>query len=658
MRSLPIPRVRILGVVRRGADNIAGTASCHRLRGVHESYVPRLVRPILLALSVALASLTAAPAGAATWYVRTAASGGPNTTGPANSCATSDVASAHSNVANNPANPDTIQLAALSCTWTSGVTFTKSVIVKGAGDGSTERPCPCTIIADNASGTLVQWNISVGGTVRLSGISFTNGGGTSSADAIVINGSAGTAQWVRLDHLTFNQTNSRPHQLLVVNAVGVADHVTCTLTNSYCFKVIHPGWNGGSQGDGSFAAATSLGTTNAFYVEDTTYSGGFTSSSFVDGDTGARIVARKNTLTNSNQVVHEQSAVYGRGTRLVEFYSNTLNYTSSWGSSISFRSGTGVVFNNTNNYSAGSGGPYVAFNLLRQVSSNWDSWGGCDGTAAFDLNDTTGGPGGNGIYASSATLGTAVSGSGNLTLKVSGTPWTTNQWAPAGGTAYSARNLSQTWRTGFKLSSIITSNDANTLNLQTSSSHGDASFNVGDQWEIRRAVSCIDQVGRGQSNSLTASVGWPNQALEPIYVFNNTPAIWTYGEAGMPGFRIRLQPNLDWYSTNASCAGSSSCTTGVAVGTKAQMNAITTCTQGVGFWVTNEANWDTTLSPNTSGQLYKCGASNTWTLFYTPYTYPHPLRTSGVLADDGVPASSGVTGPAGPLQAPTNLKIQ
>jgi hypothetical protein len=32
-----------------------------------------------------------------------------------------------------------------------------------------------------------------------------------------------------------------------------------------------------------------------------------------------------------------------------------------------------------------------------------------------------------------------------------------------------------------------------------------------------------------------------------------------------------------------------------------------------------------------SGVLYKCTAPNTWTLYYTPYTYPHPLQTSSSL---------------------------
>src|SRR5205809_6065712 len=58
----------------------------------------------------------AAPAEAATWYVR---SGRPNTTGPANSCAPGDVQAAHDAAANTPSAPDTIQLAPCNTTtWT------------------------------------------------------------------------------------------------------------------------------------------------------------------------------------------------------------------------------------------------------------------------------------------------------------------------------------------------------------------------------------------------------------------------------------------------------------------------------------------------------------------------------------------------------------
>lgn len=67
-----------------------------------------------------------------------------------------------------------------------------------------------------------------------------------------------------------------------------------------------------------------------------------------------------------------------------------------------------------------------------------------------------------------------------------------------------------------------------------------------------------------------------------------------------------------------------------------------TCTVNDGYWVTAQSNCsnltgyvgaDTGVTGGSrtatnviSGTLYKCTATNTWTEFYTPYTYPHPLR--------------------------------
>lgn len=152
---------------------------------------------------------------------------------------------------------------------------------------------------------------------------------------------------------------------------------------------------------------------------------------------------------------------------------------------------------------------------------------------------------------------------------------------------------------------------------------------------------CVDQVGVGKGDLLNGTFGgsptktnqalggtaWPRQASEPVYEWNTTGDIvpgWS-GSWLNNNDSTRIQQNRDFYfhHGNTSCAaGAGSCTAGVGVGTAAQRPS--NCTTGVAFWVTNEGNWNG--RPGASqGRLYKCTATNTWTLYYTPYTYPHPL---------------------------------
>jgi hypothetical protein len=72
---------------------------------------------------------------------------------------------------------------------------------------------------------------------------------------------------------------------------------------------------------------------------------------------------------------------------------------------------------------------------------------------------------------------------------------------------------------------------------------------------------------------------------------------------------------------------------GVGVGTLALMPA--TCTTGVAYWATDQGNWN---ANGDDGVLYKCTSTDTWEVYYTPYTYPHPLRD-----ETATPSASGIT---------------
>jgi hypothetical protein len=166
-----------------------------------------------------------------------------------------------------------------------------------------------------------------------------------------------------------------------------------------------------------------------------------------------------------------------------------------------------------------------------------------------------------------------------------------------------------------------------------------------------------------------------NGLLYPMFAFRNrwtndgtkVDLVGNTGGASPDYTSSHLRVNRDIYnavSANAQTSSSSpfSGTTGIGYGPLANRPATCTTTTesadagrgGVMYWATDQGSWNSSSSNpygvqqnGADGVLYMCSATNTWTPYYTPYSYPHPLQSGQTPPGGG----------GGLPHAPSNLRI-
>jgi hypothetical protein len=393
-------------------------------------------------------------------------------------------------------NGDTITLPAGAFTWSTPVTISKAITVRGQGIG-------ITVIRDTVqSGPLMTWNLVANQASRMTGIEFRNGGrpNGSTGSIIQINGLAYDNRTMRIDHCKFDRLNGT--LLVPRDVLGVIDHNLFLEAGSEAIQVWNARWGGRSFGDGSWTDTNHFGTSRFLFIEDNTFYGG---PHAIDAYAGARYVTRYNTFVNSKHGGHgtESTGRY-RGMRAIESYNNRFIGNGNGGVLIDIRSGVALIHDNV--VSGGTPGLTRRFKLAcHRMFHAFNFWGGADGRSQWDVNQA-GGPFYSGVASSGGNLAVTVAVAAN---------WMVG-YAIVKTSNLGANNFSQ-----------ITATTSNTITFGDAGGYGaNMRFASGDTFSIYKVSQALDQPGRSGGSLISGyppirPAGWNNQITDPCYEWNN-----------------------------------------------------------------------------------------------------------------------------------------
>ena len=436
---------------------------------------------------------------------------------------------------------DTITLPSGTFSYTTRLNITKGITLQGntqilGAPMTWQTAVDNTIIIDNTPRNLPSLveaaNFTPTQSFRLTGITFKGGanelGSGSGAIHIASIGDSPNRN-IRIDHCHFDHLY---RNCLWVGGwlYGLADHCLFESTaGTETAQIHHQTWGGETFGNGSWADYPYYGTEKFFFIEDSTLVGAGvnTTSGAIDGSNGCRYILRHSFCHDAHAGGHGTEGGLPRGVRATEVYGVIFDWDTPPGGQN--RSGThmwhDIRFTGTRpNFNIAT-----ELTLYRDIGACGDNggiWGSADGTSPWDRNDTDG----NGrfiegqppyLFASGSTTASTPEG----TLIDSNAHWAPNWWS-----AFGVRHV------GLQRGSLITGNDAHTIQYLRYGTPDRGSlviFNAGDQYQIHRLLTQLDQNGRGKGdlvrivngqpiNTVTNSPFWTHEQVETCFNWNVT----------------------------------------------------------------------------------------------------------------------------------------
>jgi len=549
---------------------------------------------------------------------------------------------------------DTLIIPAGSASWTTCLQVTKNIIIQGSttvvkNSETSYTVTDGTIITDRETGAskktsnVIYCNFSAtgSGTPMIKGITFNGVGSAATGSGMLY--IEGTHKGVRVTQCSFFKTTR--YAFWKDGAIyGVMDHCSSEQDSGSEKIATHdPGYGGKTFGDGSFNDGPHFLNSDpkradAFTYEDCQFVSYITGTmtpgekhGSLDSTAGGRRVVRHCYLRNTVPGLHgSESGGRLRASRLVELYDCVLDLTGSGSANtgVQHRGGTGIYFRNTITADATFTRNWQP--IANRQTSVWTVWPMANGTNALDSNDTEG----DGTYNPAhsphrfwPTSGTATNDvTADDSVHQTGAGWTVDQWR-----GYFVTNVT----TG--LPSQIASNTSDTLALVAHWGGVKNTFTNGNTFEIYNlARGSLDQPGLGLGNLIsgnpptTADGKWANVNTEPLYQWLNTKngsAYTNFFTRDTDAPLLTIADNRDYFNENPSFAPCTNpaltITSGVGYGTHANRPHCSYTggaqPQGVGQ-IPFVGYWETDTN-----KFFVATGTDTWTLYYEPYTYPHPL---------------------------------